>query len=366
MKRTIITILIVAGIAILIGWVLTKNKAENEEKTAFIAKGSGAVFVNTEKVGKKPLNLNFSSNGNFAAWQDLSLLAENSGRITRILVDEGSSVRRGQVLAHIDDEYLNLELQNAEDQLSQLKTDEQRYKSSFETGGVTQSQLEEISLNLRNAQNRVQQAKRRLEDSYVKAPINGIINKRNIEVGTYVSPSTALFDIVDVSKLKLLVSANESQVVGLKVGTPAKIKTTVFPDKEFNGKVTFIAAKADNSLNYPVEILVENQGGQQLKAGMYGTAHFEFEQGEPVIVVPRTAFVGSVSSNQVYVLENENTARTRTVTSGRIFGDQVEVLNGLQEGESIIISGQVNLVDGTEVNPQNQSSNSKTDTVKVQ
>ncbi len=366
MKRTIITILIVAGIAVLIGWVLSKNKKENEEKTAFIAEGSGAVFVNVQKVSKQPLNLDFSSNGNFAAWQDLQLLAENSGRITRILVSEGSRVSRGQVLAHIDAEYLNLELESAEDALAKIKTDQGRYKSSYETGGVTQSQVDEIDLNLRNAENRVQQAKRRLQDAYVKAPINGIINKRNIEVGTYVSPGTELFDIVDVSKLKLLVNANEYQVISLQNGTPAKITSNVFPDKEFNGKVTFIAAKADNSLNYPVEILVENEGSQQLKAGMYGTAYFEFPETQPTVVIPRTAFVGSVSSNQVYVLQNGNRAKVTSVTPGRILGEQVEILSGLTENDTVIISGQVNLVDGTEVNPQNTAAGdtAKTDSVQ--
>jgi len=352
MKRIIITIVVVLGIAFLIGWILNNNKKENQAKTDIVAKGTGAVFVRTSKVSKSPINLDFSANGNFAAWQDLSLLAENSGRITRILVDEGSRVSKGQVLARIDDEYLSLELQSAEDALNKLKTDQQRYESSFQTGGVTKAQLDEINLNVRNAENQYQQAKRRLADSYVKAPISGIINKRSIEVGTYVSPGTALFDIVDVSRLKLLVNANESQVVNLQIGDQVKIKTSVFPDKTFNGKITFIAAKADNTLNYPVEIEVENSSSPILKAGMYGTAVFDLPEQAPAIVVPRTAFVGSVSSNEVFILENENKARLRKVTAGRNLGEQVEVLEGLKEGEIVITSGQINLVDGTEVRPQ--------------
>ncbi|QNL51482.1 efflux RND transporter periplasmic adaptor subunit [Olivibacter sp. SDN3] len=352
MKRIIITIVIVVGVAVLIGVILTNNKKENQAKTDIVARGSGAVFVRTSKVSKSAIELDFSANGNFAAWQDLSLVAENSGRVTRILVEEGSRVNRGQVLAHIDDEYLTLELQSAEDALSQLRTDQQRYESSFKTGGVTQAQVDEINLNLRNAENRVQQAKRRLSDSYIKAPIAGIINKRSIEVGTYVSPGTPIFDIVDVSRLKLLVNANESQVVNLNVGQPVKIKTSVFPNKDFNGKISFIAAKADNTLNYPVEIQVDNSSSQTLKAGMYGTALFDMPEQAPNVVIPRTAFVGSVSTNEVYVLENDSIARIRKVTAGRILGERVEILDGLQEDETVIISGQINLVDGTEVKPQ--------------
>jgi len=355
MKRVIFTIVIVIGILALIGWILNKNKAENQAKTDIVAKGTGAVIVRTDTVSKSSLNLDFSANGNFAAWQDLSLLAENSGRITRILVDEGSHVTRGQVLARIDDEYLNLALQSAKDNLNKLKTDQQRYESSFKTGGVTKAQLDEINLSVRNAENQVQEAQRRVSDAYVKAPITGIINKRSIEVGTYVSPGTPLFDIVDVSKLKLQVNANETQVVNLKKGDQVKISATVFPDKTFQGKISFIAAKADNTLNYPVEIEVENSSAQTLKAGMYGTAIFELPEQPETIIVPRSAFVGSVSSNEVFILENGNKAKLRKVTAGRNLGEQVEVLDGLKVGEIIITSGQINLVDGTEVKPQSKS-----------
>jgi RND family efflux transporter MFP subunit len=125
----------------------------------------------------------------------------------------------------------------------------------------------------------------------------------------------------------------------------------VFPDKNYGGTVTFIAPKADNSLNFPIEIEIASNPGNQLKAGMYGTAVFSFGNTAPVIVIPRTAFVGSVSTNQVFVVENGNTARLRKVIAGRVLGDKVEVLQGLNEGETIITSGQINLSDGSKITP---------------
>jgi len=352
MKRVIITIVVVIGLLALIGWVLSNNKKENEAKTAVVAQTGGAVVVKAAKVTRQPIVLDFSANGNFAANQDLTLLSEVSGRITRILVKEGSRVSRGQVLALVDPEILNLDKQAAEDALQKLKTDHARYKSSFETGGVTRAQLDEIELQLRNAEIRLQQANRRVADANIKSPINGIINRRDIEVGAYLSPGTELFEIVDLSQLKLKVTANETQVVNLKVGDKVSIASTVFPDKEFQGTVTFIAAKADNTLNYPVEITVDNSAASELKAGMYGTAHFKFPQQEPTILIPRGSFVGGVNSNQVFVLGTDSAAAIRNVVAGRIFGEQVEILKGLEEGETVITSGQINLVDGAKVDAQ--------------
>ena len=359
MKRIIITIVVVVAAFALIGWVLSKNKAENEAKTAVVAQSGGAIVVNAAKVSKQPLVLDFSANGNFAANQDLLLKSEVSGRVTGIQVKEGSRVSRGQVLALVDAEIINLDKQAAEDALAKLKTDYERYKSSFETGGVTRAQLDEIELQLRNAEVRLQQANRRVADANIKSPINGIVNRRDIEVGAYLSPGTDLFEIVDLSQLKLEITVNESQVVNLKVGDEVTIVSSVFPDKKFSGAISFIAAKADNTLNYPVEIVVSNSAASELKAGMYATAYFEFPQEEPTILIPRGSFVGGVNSNQVYVLEGDSTAAIRDVVAGRIFGEQVEILRGLEEGETVITSGQINLVDGATVEAQVASSSAQ-------
>ncbi|HEU4471919.1 MAG TPA: efflux RND transporter periplasmic adaptor subunit, partial [Flavisolibacter sp.] len=137
----------------------------------------------------------------------------------------------------------------------------------------------------------------------------------------------------------------------LKTGDKVNVKASVFPEKNFGGTVSFIAPKADASLNFPVEIEIASNPAGQLKAGMYGTAIFELPGQQPSILVPRSAFVGSVSSNQLFVIDNGNTARTRKVISGRVLGDQVEILDGLREGEVVITSGQINLTDGSRVNP---------------
>ena len=347
--RGIISIVAIAAVLVLIGWVLQNNKKKNTEITAVVASGNtGAVSVKTEKVNTSDITLDFSANGTFAANRDLTLSSENAGRVTRILVDEDSRVNQGQVVARIDADLLNVDVETAKANYQTAVRDLERYESSFKTGGVTQQQLDNARLNVRTSRARLQSATIRSGDANIKSPIAGIVNKRFIEQGSFVNPGSQLFEIVDVSKLKLKVTANESQVVNLKIGDQVTIKSNVFPNSTFSGKVSFIAPKADNSLNFPVEVEVKNSAGIELKAGMYGTAVFDFPQQNAALTVPRTAFAGSVNSNKVYVLEG-TTAKERQVTSGRIFGDRVEILDGLKEGETVITSGQINLVDGTEV-----------------
>ncbi|GAA4431521.1 efflux RND transporter periplasmic adaptor subunit [Ravibacter arvi] len=349
MKKIIITLVVLAAAGVGIAKVLSDNKAENQARIDVVSKVSGVVPVKTFSVHKESIQLDFLANGNFVPNQDLKFMSETAGRITAILVKEGSRVQTGQTLARIEDKYLTLDVQSAKDSYEKIKSDKARFESSLKTGGVTQSQVDDISLQLRNAELRLEQAEKRLGDAVIKAPISGVINKKHIELGAYVSPGTALFDIVDVSSLKLVVAVDEKRVVLLKTGSQVEIKVPVFPDKTFTGTISFIAAKADNSLNFPVEIKVNNAKGEAVKAGMYANAMFRFNQEAPVLAIPRSAFVGSVNSREVYVLQPNNTAAIRKVVPGSVFGETVEILNGLEEGDKVIISGQINLSDGTAV-----------------
>jgi len=351
MKKIIIAILVIVAVGAGIALILTNNKKKNAEKTAFIAEGGGAVAVRVATVNRKTVDQDYSVNGNFIPKQELNFLSENAGRVSAIYVDEGARVSKGQPLAKIDAEIINTDRETAQATYQNAVRDQARYQSSFETGGVTQQQLDQAKLATQNAKLRLQASQRKVSDASIKSPINGIINKRYIEVGAFVTAQgTQLFEIVDVSKLKLKVNVNESQVANLKIGDPIDIRSSVFPNDKFSGKVTFIAAKADGTLNFPVEIEVTNGSKNTLKAGMYGTAIFRAPKEAPSILIPRTSFVGSVSSNQVFVLDKaNNTSKLRTVVAGRILGENVEILEGLKEGESVIISGQINLAEGTPV-----------------
>jgi RND family efflux transporter MFP subunit len=347
--RTMVTIAILLGSVVLIGWVLNKNKKKNEAKTAVAAQTNSEVMVRTFTVAKQTVEQDFGVNGNFAPVQQLNFASENSGRVVSVLVDEGSRVSKGQTLAIIDAGTLSIDLESAKANLDNAQRDLQRYENAFQTGGVTQQQLDQARLGVQNAKARVAQSGIRVSDANVRSSINGIVNKRYIEPGAYVSPGTQLFELVDVSRLKLNVAVNESQVARLKVGDAVEVKASVFPEKSFSGRISFIAAKADASLNFPVEIEIANTAGNQLKAGMYGTAIFDFPTQAAMMIVPRSAFVGSVNSNQVFVVDSASTARLRKVISGRVIGDQVEVLQGLNEGDVVITSGQINLNDGSKV-----------------
>ena len=348
MKKILIAVVILAlggGLA----YRLHANKQKNAEEVAIVAQQEAQVAVRAAKVAQENVSDLFSANGTFVAAQDLNVSSEMGGQIVQIYVKEGDFVREGQVLARTKADRTNVQLENA-------KANLKRFESAYQTGGVTAQQLEQVRLQLSNAQANYNSAAIVSGDTAVKSKISGIVSSKLVEEGAMVGAGQALFNVVNIDNLKLKITVDEAQVSRLRVGD----KVTVKPSTEsetIEGKIVFIAPKSDGALKFPVEILVSNKD-KKLRAGMYATAQFAGQsQSATALVVPHSAFVGSVSQNKIFkIVEGKNDkgeqvpmAELVTVKSGRNFGDKVEILSGLAAGDQVITSGQINVDNGTPV-----------------
>ena len=350
MKKTLIYIVIAAVLVGLAAYKISSNKSKQEAEVAEVAKEVDKINVNVVTVQYESINTDYTANGTFLPKQEMNQASEISGRIVSVLVKEGSRVGAGQTLATIKRDAIDVDVSQAQNNLQNAIIDNQRYENAFKTGGVTKQQLDNSRLQLKNAQAAVRAQSVRISDTSIRAGISGTINKKMVEPGTVVSPGTAMFEIVNINSLKLSVLVDESQVGKIQLGQQVAINVNVLPEDSFSGRITFIAPKSDASLNFPVEIEVQNRGN--LKAGMYATAIFQTNNGvetQNMLTVPATAFVNGVSSGQIFVAQN-GVAKLIKVTPGKVYGDKVQILNGLKNGDQVITSGQINLDNGSKIN----------------
>lgn len=350
MKR-IIYILIAVVLVVLAGFRLMSNKQKTERETAIVAQENATVAVRVDVIKKEAVSPEYRANGNFLPLQTLMLSSERGGQVVRVLVEEGAQVKTGQTLAVIKADMYSVELESAEAAYQTAAKDAERFENAFASGGVTQQQLDQVRLQLKGAKARLDQARISMGDTHVKSTINGTINRKMIEPGTVVGPGVPLFEIVNVSELKMEVTVNENQVAGISVGDPVEVRASVYPNRPFEGEVTFVAPMADSNLNFRVEIKITNNKDNALRAGMYGSVLFNSgeTETEPILTAPRRAFVGSVENNEIFVVK-DSTAFLTQVVSGRNFGDKIEIIEGLKEGDVVVTSGQINLLDGTAIN----------------
>ncbi|WP_163399865.1 efflux RND transporter periplasmic adaptor subunit [Flavobacterium fluviatile] len=350
MKKTLIYIIVAAVLVGLAAYKIIGNKEKQQQEVAEVAKQVDKINVNVIAVSKENINTDYTANGTFIPKQEMNQSADISGRIVSVMVKEGSRVSAGQTLATIKRDAIEVDLTIAQNNLQNAIADNQRYENAYKTGGVTKQQLDNSRLQLKNAQAAIKSQGVRVNDSRIRAGISGTINKKMVEPGMVVAPGTSLFEIVNINSLKLSVLVDESQIGKLSLGQNVSINVNVLPDDTFSGKITFIAAKSDASLNFPVEIEVQNKGN--LKAGMYATATFNTSNSsetKDLMTVPATAFVGGVSSGQLFVVNND-TAKLIKVQTGKVYGDKVQILSGLDEGDKVVTSGQINLENGSKIN----------------
>lgn len=346
--KKIISIVITLVVIGFIGYKLYSNKAKNEQEVAIVAQKNHSVAVRVAPVTKENVADLFTANGTFIAEQDLNVSAEMGGQIVKIYVKEGDVVSAGQTLAQIKADAINVGLTQAKAVLENAQNEVQRFENAFKTGGVTQQQLDQVRLQLKNAQANYNSAQVNSGYTLVKSKINGIVSSKSVEEGSFVGAGTTIFNVVNINNLKLKVFVDENQISKIKVGQTAQITPSV-GGNTVEGKVTFVAPKSTGSLKFPVEISVSNKD-KSLKAGMYATAKFASLSNQEVLtlVVPREAFVGSVSQNKVFKVE-DGKAKLINVKSGRNFGEKVEILEGLAENDQVVTSGQINLENETAV-----------------
>jgi len=343
--RKLISIITVIVLIAVIAVILVFNNKRSLENTQIASEASTSVTVGMDEVRAEQANMSFSSNGSLEPFRELSFVSDVSGRVLEVFADEGTHVSKGQVLVQADEEMLKADFTASEAAYNALKTDLERFTNANQNGGVTDQQLETIRTQFIAAESRYISSRRRLADARIKSPISGTVIKRYVEIGAYLNPGAKLFDIIDDSQLKAWCNVTERQVLLLEKGQNVRIECDAFPGEKYTGIITFVGSKADRSLNYPVEISVSGHDKKELKAGMYITAYFDIEAEKKVIMIPRSAITGSVKNAKVYTV-TDGKAAEQEVTVGSMTGNKVEILDGLQAGDSIIISGLINVSDG--------------------
>jgi RND family efflux transporter MFP subunit len=263
-------------------------------------------------------------------------------------VNVGDIVRTGTVLVEVEDLIPRSNLTTAEISYQKAKRDFERSETMFQENSISRAQLDGARLAMQAAENQFEIAKRQLDNTKIKTPIAGTVNTRFVDLGTMVQPGMPVANVVDITTLKVLVNVSEREAFQLAPRDLVDISTDVYPGQKFQARVDNIASKADEAHTYPVEIRLTNSARFPLRAGMFCRISFRSIFASEALAIPRAALVGSVKDAQVFVVRS-GIARLQQVFVGRQTNEYLEVVNGLSEGDTVVTSGQNNLVDNSRV-----------------
>jgi RND family efflux transporter MFP subunit len=300
--------------------------------------------------------------GTVRAVQTSILASQTMGNIVEVRVHEGDRVQRGEVLAVIDDSQPRASLERAtaadlaaQQQLIAAETDLtlaastlKRYQTLFDRKSVSPQEFDEVKARQQAALARrdlaragqdqakaaLAQARTSFDYTRLRAPFDGVITEKKADTGTLAAPGMPIFTLEDVRRYRLEATVNETDLSGVKMSQPVPVLVDALGDSELKGKVAQIVPAADpGSRSFLVKI--DLPADPRLRSGLFGRAQFPRGQRNSLLI-PRTAVVDRGQLQGVFVLDQNKIAALRYVTVGRRSGDNVEVLAGLQPGESLV------------------------------
>ena len=324
------------------------------EDSKKVAEKPAAEVIYSVEIGNAYISTNqtiISSTGTIRFRRETSLGFTTSGKVQSVKYNEGDRVKRGALLAALDNTIVNADTNVARAELERARSQYDRIAKLFDQGWVTKAQLEQSQAAFEAASARVDQARFNANTSRLFAPSNGIIISRDIDPGQIVAAGSAALTFGQIDSGYILrVPITAENALKLNVGMPVSITVSSINNIIFDGQISEIDGQADvrtGSFIVTVQLPVDSR----LQSGQIANADFQVASDKGAISVPASAISGIRGSEAViYIYDNEsNTAKVRNVNIGPLSDNEIQIIDGLAAGEPIIIRGHEKLINGSKV-----------------
>jgi len=300
--------------------------------------------VITAAVRKSPFASEVEALGTAKANESIDVTAKVSNRIRAIRFREGQLVRAGDILVELDPEEAAADYAVAEAALSDSRSQVNRSRELFQTKALSAQQMEQLESTMHANEARVASAKARLNEQTIRAPFSGRVGLRNVSIGGLVNSGTVITTLDDLSVMKLDFSVPETFLSILKEGLEIEVTTTAYAGERFSGSVLSVGSRVDTvSRSIVVRGQLANREGK-LKPGMFMTVKLRSAD-ISALMIPEEALVPEREKQFVYVVRDGKAIKSEIAVGRRRLGE-VEVLKGLQPGDSVVIEGTQKVRDG--------------------
>ena len=341
MKRGVRPIIVLA--------VLTLSACDGDETdVAGPGEETPAVPVETIAPTRADIDASYSGTAPIEAFADAVVIAKVGGEVREILVEEGDDVRRGQVLARLDGDRLRLEMLQAEANLRKLQRDYQRNVDLKDKALISEGDFEKIQYEMEALEASFELAQLELDYTEIRAPIGGVVSERFVKVGNTIDVNTETFQVTSLEPLVSYLHVPEREYRRIDPGQPATIGIDALPGETFEAAVARVSPVVDPATGtFKITIEVSDPS-RRLKPGMFGRIDIVYDSRPMVLQIPRSAVIEEAGETAVFVVEGRTAVR-RLIRTGYSEAGNVEVIEGLTDSDEVVIVGQSNLKNGSQV-----------------
>lgn len=310
--------------------------------------GSRPVEVETGTVTAVELPQHLALVANLEAWQAVTIAPEVSGRLVRLLVESGDTVKQGQVLARLDDLQQIAQRDEARAYLAEAKRLLAERSRLADKGAISASELAAQEAEVAMAQARLSSAEAELAKRTLQAPFDGVVGLVSHAPGAQVVSGEALMTLDHLDRLRLDLAVPQRYLAALASGQQVKARIDAYPDFAFDGTLVALDSRVNrNDMTVAARFAFDNHDGH-LKPGMLSRIDFALPtQVRPVVPVQAMEYSGS--DRFVYVVDENNIAHRTLIEPGVRQGNTVAVESGLEVGTRIVVKGLVSIKDGSTV-----------------
>ena len=322
--------------------------ADHEDAQGQRQQGGQAAPVDVIQAWTGTIQQSVQAVGTTVARESIDVVAEVAGRITRIGFEEGQQVAEGDVLFELDSVREESELSEALANLRDVEQRLRRARALREDGSVPQAQVDELDAARQGAEARVAVARSRVRDRRLLAPFDGRTGLREVSLGAFVDPGAVLTTLDDLSVVRVDFSVPERFLGALRLGQDVSARNAGYQDREFRGEVARIGTRIDPvTRTIRVQSEFDNTDGD-LRPGMFMTVRLVLREQTDAVLVPEQALMTEGRELYAYLVEDDTVQRVTVVIGQRRRGE-VQILDGIEAGDTIVVTGQQRLRDGAEV-----------------
>ena len=322
------------------------------------AGGDRIIPVQIAGVTRGAIARNVTVTGTVEPIRTVGVNSQLPGALLTVNAQEGDIVRQGAVLARVDDRELQAQLAAAEASFQVAEAQFQRAQQLRDRKVITAPEYDRDRTAFASAKAQYDQLKTRIGYATVRAPLTGVVTEKMVETGDVIGNQQRLFSIADISSMVVRVGVSELDVVQLGTGDQVMVTLDAIPDRPLRGRIRRVFPQGDPTTRLvPVEIVLDAESARVARPGFLARVTFALGARDGVLLVPGGAVIGGAGGQAVFVVQDGKAVR-RAVETGVTSEGRVEIRNGLQEGEQIVIAGNNLLRDGMGVRAVNATDGS--------
>ncbi len=325
-----------------------KEKEKNAEKDKARDRAAEAVPVEVATIARGPISQFLYFTSVLETEASVDVFPQITGQVEQLLVEEGKIVKAGEPLLKLDDRELQVDVGEGEVQVKHLTESMKRYQDVFEKGLINQQEYADRRFQFEQAKLRLERARLRVEYATIKAPFDGVISSRDTQVGARVSSGTKVFSIVKLDEILAKVFVPGEHLASVAEGQKAIITSEVMPNKTFEGWVKRISPVVDpKSGTFKVTVGVRGKMGE-LPPGIFAGVRIITDSRQSAVLIPKRAMVYEGGERYIFMVV-EGKALKKRLQPGYEDPENIEALQGVDEGAQVIVLGHNGIKDGAPV-----------------